>query len=77
MDKDSDLSNILLRKMRLKDSQFVKEPDAGKLACPVLETIAGGDSGDEFNQPEFGLSKTPEAMQLKGFTKTPSLSLWQ
>jgi hypothetical protein len=50
MDKDSDLSNILLRKMRLKDSQFVKEPDAGKLACPVLETIAGGDSKDAFNQ---------------------------
>jgi hypothetical protein len=30
--------------------QFVEEPDAGKLACPVLETIAGGDSGDEFNR---------------------------
>jgi hypothetical protein len=31
----------------------------------------------EVIQPEFGLSRTPEAMQLKGFTKTPSLSLWQ
>jgi hypothetical protein len=33
--------------------QFVEEPDAGKFACPVLETIAGGDSEDEFNH--FGV----------------------
>jgi hypothetical protein len=31
----------------------------------------------ELIQPEFGLSKIPEAMQLKDFTKTPSLLLWQ
>jgi hypothetical protein len=44
-----------------------------------LDTLLGFPdvTVESCTQPEFGLSKTPEAMQLKGFTKTPSLSLWQ
>lgn len=29
--------------------QIVEEPDVWKQARPVLKTISGGDSGDEFN----------------------------
>jgi len=29
--------------------QIVEEPDEGKLSHLVLETIVGGDAGDEFN----------------------------
>jgi len=48
-------SNLPLNKISrqqgglIANHQVVEEPDAEKLACPVLKTIVGGDPGDEFN----------------------------
>ena len=40
-------------------TKIVEEPDEGKLARPVLQTIVGGDPGDEFNRSKEEKASAP------------------